>query len=178
MKIINVLGSVAAAALFAMPAMAQDAQVYAGVGVDSFEFDAYTLSGRVGANFSDYLGVEGQAGFGIIDDEESFGGDEVSVGIDFFGAAFLTGRFPASEQFDVVGRVGYYYVDAGAEINGNTVDLEAEGIEDSADGLAFGAGGQFNFGEGYRNAVRLEYTYLDGEGGNGDAVSLSFLRRF
>ncbi|WP_298916147.1 outer membrane beta-barrel protein [uncultured Algimonas sp.] len=171
MKLANIALAASVLALVAGAAQAQTAQPYYGVGVDAFDFDSYTLSGRLGTNFSEYIGVEGQAGIGIIDDEVTVGGTEVEVGVDVFAAAFLTGRYPVSPQFDLIGRAGYYYAEASAESGGVSVDGDA-------DGLAFGAGGQYNFGPAFRNGIRVEYTNLDGDGDSGDAFSVAFIRKF
>jgi len=151
-------------------ALAQDNGVYINAGIDTFEFDVYTLSGKLGYNFNDYFGIEGQAAFGIVDDTEDFFGEEFSVGIDSAFGGFGVVRFPLAESFDIFGRVGYQTTKVGAS-GGGVSD------SDSFDGLALGAGGQYFFTD--NDGIRLEYTYLDApEGGNGNVISLSYVRNF
>lgn len=154
---------------FASAAQAQDTGAYAAVSVDALNFDAYALSGRIGYNFSEYFGVEGQAGFGIIDDKETFQGIEAKAGIDNFFAGFITARVPAGEQFELIGRVGYY----SAEQSGSAAGIS---IAADADGIAAGLGAIFWLNE--KSGIRAEYTYLDGDGGNSDLFSLGYQFKF
>jgi opacity protein-like surface antigen len=165
----------------------EDRGVYAGVGVNSFEFDSYTLSGKLGYNFNEYFGVEGDLGFGISEENDSIDGFDVGAGIDWYTGAFGVLRAPVTEQFDVLGRAGYYFAEVDADIT-NTVDNLTTDLDADTDGFAFGAGVQYNFGDGNRNGIRAEYTYLDVqeiEGTDvdefdlgGDTYSLTYIRKF
>ena len=152
-----VLG-LAAAGLIAAPAMAQDAEPYVNIGVEALDFEGASgnIVGRIGTTFTDYLGVEGEARVGVLEDNDDFK-------IDYGFAGYGVVRFPASPQFDVFGRLGYHYTDS--ELG-------------DADGIAFGAGGQYNFGPGLMSGIRAEYTNLDGDGGSGDVYSIAYVRKF
>ncbi|GHA97004.1 hypothetical protein GCM10009069_20050 [Algimonas arctica] len=172
MKIVKIAAATAAIAMVGGTAMAQDGQAYVGLGVDAVEFDSYNLSAKAGYNFTEYFGVEAQGGFGVIDDEETVAGLEVEAGVDYYLSGFLTGRLPMSEQFELIGRVGYYFGELEAS-SGNV------SVSEDVDGFAGGVGGQFNFGPEYKNGIRAEYTYLDVEGdGGGDLYSISYIRKF
>ena len=156
---------------FAGAAHAQDGQAYVNVGVDTLEFDQYGIGGKLGYQFSDYFGVEAQGSIGIIDDEVTLGGTTVDVGYDYLIGGFATGTLPLGESVDLIGRVGYYAAEVSAEVTAGGI-----GASDDEDGFAFGAGLQYMWDD--LNGVRADYTYLDGDGGHADAVSLSYVRKF
>lgn len=154
---------------FTTAAQAQDSNTYAAVSIDSFEFDSYGLSARLGYNFSENFGVEGQAGFGVIDDKETFGNVEIKTGIDTYFAGFVTGRAPVADKFELIGRLGYYSASATASGGGFSESADV-------DGFAVGVGGIFALNE--TGGIRAEYTMLDGEGGNGDLFSIGYQHKF
>ena len=163
--------AIAATALvgFAGAAQAQDGNAYGAIGVSSYEFDMYGVEAKLGYNFTDYFGVEGQAGVGIISDKETIAGTEFKSSVSHNFAGFGVVRIPASEQFDLFARAGYHTT---------RVKASSGGISASAsdDGFAFGGGGQFNVND--RDGVRLEYTNYDFDGGNADVYTVSFVRKF
>lgn len=177
MKFVKIAAASSAVAMIAGAAMAQDTGSYVGVGVDAVEFDSYNLSAKAGYNLTEFFGVEAQGGFGIIDDEETIAGVNVEAGIDYYLSGFLTARLPMSEQFELIGRAGYYF----GEVSGDVGNISAS---EDIDGFAGGVGAQFNFGAGNLNGIRAEYTYLDVNTGtanldaDGDLWTLSFIRKF
>ncbi|MGJ8558908.1 MAG: outer membrane beta-barrel protein [Litorimonas sp.] len=177
MKIVKIAAATAAIAMIGGTAMAQDGQAYVGLGVDAVEFDSYNLSGKLGYNFNEFFGVESQGGFGIIDQEETIGGVQAEAGIDYYLSGFVTGRLPVSEQFELIGRAGYYF----GEVEGSVGNVS---VSEDIDGFAAGVGGQFNFGPGNMNGIRAEYTYLDVNtgtsnlDGDGDLYTISYIRKF
>ena len=200
-------------ALLASAASAQSASIapetgaYVNVGVDTFSFDSFGVSGKVGYNFNRYLGVEGQLGYGFIDDNEdgvlvpidaegNFARGDADVGYDLFGGAFAVGRVPVTPEVDLFGRIGYHFTQFDAEVETPQGDADF-GVD--ADGFAFGGGAQFNFGPQGLSGIRAEYTNFDigniseveingvefdvededTDGlGSGDLWSLSYVRRF
>ena len=78
MKFLKIALATAVIAGFASTAAAQDNGIYVNAGVDAYEFDFYTASIKVGYDFNDYIGIEGQAGFGIGDQDI----DGIDVGVD------------------------------------------------------------------------------------------------
>lgn len=177
MKFVKIAAAAAVINMIGATAMAQDSGGYFGFGADAFDFDIYGVSARVGYDFSEYFGLEGQVGTSIIPDDDFPGGIQTELSIDLYAAGFLTGKFPVSERFSIVGRGGYYFADVTAEVG--LVEVSAD-----SDSFAVGIGGEYNVGGDMKSSIRLEYTYLDGEdvggvsGGSLDTVSLAYIRRF
>lgn len=167
MRIIKLAAVVATATAFVGTASAQEA--YVNVGVDTLDFDAYGVGAKAGYNFTENFGAEVQGSLGIIDDEETVSGIEADVGYDYLVAAFGTASLPLSDDVSIIGRIGYYYTELSAEGAGVTVTEEF-------DGLAGGVGLQYMLDE--MNGIRVDYTYLDGDGGNADSASLAYVRKF
>lgn len=173
-----------AAALLAIPGLAQaqdmgGTRLYGTIGyanVDLDEVNLGAIQGRVGARFGQWFGVEGEAAFGIEEEEVDTGlapPAPASVDLDLshevgiFGVVFA----PVSENFDLLARVGYTTAEVEASAGG--VDVGAD-----ADGWAFGVGGQFFF-DGV-NGVRVDYTRheFDDDEGEADVWSIAYSRRF
>ncbi|MGB3455516.1 MAG: outer membrane beta-barrel protein [Litorimonas sp.] len=205
MRLSAVIVSASAIALASTTAFAQDSNVYINAGVDAYEFDAYALSGKVGYNFNQYFGVEGQGAIGIGGDDEAFF-DQIVQGsqiqgsleteIDSSIAAFLRVKFPVTDRFELFARGGYHFTQVGLDTSDFTVTtagtpVTINGTEDNIDfdGFAAGAGMQMMLDP--LNGVRLEYTFQDvdnienigvagtdfGEFGS-DVYSVSYVRKF
>lgn len=169
MKTLKMTVAALALAGFATAAQAQDGNAYGAIGVAAYEFDAYGVEAKLGYNFNEYFGVEGQGAFGVVSDKETIAGTEFKTKIDNNLAGFGVVRFPAGENFDIFARGGYHTTSASVSSGGTKVDGDF-------DGFAVGAGGQY-FWDGL-NGIRAEYTYLDGNGGGLDTVSASYVRKF
>ncbi|WP_298916144.1 outer membrane beta-barrel protein [uncultured Algimonas sp.] len=205
MKLSAAIMTASAIALMGGTAMAQDSNVYINAGVDSYEFDSYTLSGKIGYNFNEYFGVEGQGAFGIGGDEDA-AFDQIVQGsriqgslsaeVDNSFAAFARVKLPINERFEVFARGGYHFTQVGFETSAFTVTTAGTprtiaATEDNIDfdGFAAGVGAQFMFNP--LNGVRVEYTFQDvenvedvsvdgtdfGEFGS-DVYSISYVRKF
>ena len=148
-------------------ASAQDSGVYVNLGINAIEFEAYSLGGKLGYNINEYLGVEGEASFGISDDTT----DGIETGVDTAFGAYAVARYPVAPNLEVFGRVGYHTTD---------VDVSFQNLDDSfsVDGVAFGAGGQYFFTP--NDGIRLEYTHrdFDSDFGNAEIYSVSYVRNF
>ena len=174
----NILLSTAALTLIAAPAMAQsfsDPQWTGSVGythLDSGDESLGAITGRVGAKLSPYIGVEGEASFGVKDEDVTIGGVDGTVEHEYDAALYAVGTVPVSERFELFGRVGY----------GTTkIKADVAGVSASEDGesLNYGAGANYFF-DG-RNGVRADWTrrdFTDDQGGEIDTYGLSFVRRF
>ena len=174
MKLVKIALATTAIMGLAATAQAQDTGFYGAIGVDAVEFDAYSLSAKVGYNINEYFGVEGQGSFGIIDDSV----EGVDVGIDSSFGGFGVVRYPLAENVDVFGRAGYQFTQIGFD-----ADAGADFSTD-ADGFALGAGATYWLNE--KSGIRLEYTYFDldfddeitSESTSADVFTLSYAHKF
>lgn len=154
MKKFALMAAVAAAALFAVPAVASAQNVYANLGYTQYDFDDAEVggvTGRLGYNFNQNFGVEGEASFGVDDDS--------GVELDNSLGAFAVGRIPLGSTFGVHGRVGYQTVD---------LDTPGGGVDD--DGVAYGAGVSWQATPGL--GIRADYTRFEGDE-DSDGISLA-----
>ncbi|MFZ5670097.1 MAG: porin family protein [Pseudomonadota bacterium] len=164
MKSLVIAAASAALSLAALPAVSQAQEVYGTIGyagVDADGADLGAIQGRLGYKFNRYIGVEGEAAFGVS------GGNVGAVDVDLkheFGA-FVVGTAPVSDQFDLFARVGY----TGSEFDTSLGDV-------SDDGFAYGVGGQFNFTA--KDGLRLDWTHHDYDIGDADVWSIGYARKF
>jgi len=165
MKLLKVTLVATALSAFAMSAQAQDSKLYVNAGVQTLEFDTVSLVGRVGYNFARNYGVEVEGAVGISGTEE----DDIEFDTPWSVGAYFVSSVPITENFEIIGRIGY------ANIN-----IELESLDESADtnvdGFATGGGIQYNFDKS--NGVRLDYTNLFTGSGNADVLDVTYVRRF
>lgn len=128
--------------------------------VDGFGQPSVAFSGRLGGNFSSFLGAEIEAGIGLGD----IAGNQTAISVDYYGAGFLVARAPVSRNVELFGRAGY----AATDVSFRGFDLG------SANGVAFGGGLKFNFGN---TSLRADYTYADIVDG-GHVVGITLGNRF
>jgi outer membrane immunogenic protein len=158
------LALLAAVATLAAPAVmsasAQATGLYASGGYANFSFDTGTddvnlggIQGRLGYGFTPNLAIEGEGTLGVADD----GGAELDNELGVFGV----GKIAVSPQIDLFARVG-------------VSRTEVNGFDD--DGLAYGAGAQWNLTS--QDGIRGDWTRHDYDAGEFDAWSLSYVRQF
>ena len=172
MKTLFKTTAVAAALAFAPAAMAQDMGWYGDVGVAQVsvdvgggDLDFTTIQGRVGYDFNDYFGAEGELGFGVAG--ESGGG--ASIDLSYNVGAYGVISTANTEGFEFFGRLGF----AKAELDGNAGSISGSG---SDDGLAYGAGIKYLF-DGV-NGIRADYTRYDFDLVEADVISVAYARKF
>ena len=173
MKSLKFLAASIAALGVVGSAQAGEGQVYGAIGVETIEFDSYNATAKLGYEFTENFAVEGQAGFGIIDDEVS----GVDVGVDTNFAAFGVAKAPISDNINLFGRGGYHFTQIGVSNGGTSVGVDT-------DGFAAGAGLEYMFNA--KSGIRAEYTYYDiGYDFNGtdysedaNSVAVSYLMKF
>ncbi|GAA0867835.1 hypothetical protein GCM10009116_02190 [Brevundimonas basaltis] len=174
----NVLLSAAALSLLAAPAMAQsfsDPQWTGSVGythLDSGDNSLGGVTGRVGARLSPYIGVEGEASFGVKDEDITIGGVSGTVEHEYDAALYAVGTVPVSENFELFGRVGY---------GTTSIKADVAGVSTTEDGESLNYGAGVNWFFDGQNGVRADWTrrdFTDDAGGEVDTYGLSYVRRF
>jgi hypothetical protein len=170
------LAAVSAAGLCALAAPAFAQTVDASVGYTSVDADDVSLSaitGRVSWTSANVFGVEAEASFGVDDDRVVVAGPpavNVDVRLKHAAAVYGTAGIPFSENGRVYARVGY----GTQKIEGSAGATTVGGTDQSWN---YGVGAQVLF-DG-RNGVRADYTKHDfNDGGDADAWSVSYVRRF
>jgi outer membrane immunogenic protein len=164
MKSLMITVATAALAVTAVPAVSQAQEVYGTVGYANVDADGPTLGalqGRLGYKFNPYVGIEGEAAFGIRDDTVGV----VDVELKHEVGAFVVGFLPVSPKADLFARVGY---------SSTSFDTSLGDVDD--DGAAWGFGGQYHFTD--KDGVRLDWTRHDYDGGNADVWAVAYTRKF
>ena len=157
LKLALVAASMLVAPAF-MSAQAQTSGVYVSGGYTHFDGDGGAelggITGRVGVNFGQNFAVEGEGTFGVKDDSGTELDSELGV--------FAVGKLPINPSFEVLGRVGV-----------SRIETSPYGDQD---GLAYGAGAQWNLTS--QDGIRGDWTRHDYDEGDVDAFSLSYVRSF
>jgi len=145
-----------------------------GLRYEEDNFDAHEVGAgmRLGYEFNDYFGLEGQVNAGLTNDDVFGVGD---IGIDYLASLFVRGNlFLWSPQARLYGLIG---------VTHGKITAEAFGISDSLTDteMSYGLGVEL-YGNS-RNAVNLEVIrYMDGEDDgidyNVDAFNLGYIHRF
>ncbi|GLQ21006.1 hypothetical protein GCM10007854_19610 [Algimonas porphyrae] len=157
---------------------------YATLGATWYDVDtAYAgLQGRLGYQSASILGAEIEGSIGVISETSPFnqpnppGPDLVGQfkdGVDYQIAGFGVARLPVSPNISLHGRVGYHQTKSYADATVNGVERN---VDTTDDGVAYGAGAEFNLTP--VDAFRADYTRYSRTGDDMDSVSLSYLRRF
>ena len=130
------------------------------------------ITGRLNAKVTRYIGVEGEASFGVKDDDVSFGGVTGDLSHEYDAAAYVVGTLPISPNFEVFGRIGYGTTQIKTDVAGFSATEDGESVN-------YGVGANYFF-DG-RNGVRADWTrrdFTDDNGGELDTYGLSYVRRF
>lgn len=184
----------AAAALFAsalaMPALAQSTDgahpwympsgFYGNLGYSNTDStsqpdpDLNSVTGRIGARFGRYLGVEGEGSVGFGSDTQTFAGDVTRTHVNDQYAGYVVGFLPVLPHLDLLARVGY----GGQEWNVKDDTLGTSHTH-QFDTVNYGVGGQYDFNG--KDGVRVDYTRF-GAQNTGDPSSnvytVSYVRKF
>ncbi len=173
----NILLATAALTLIAAPAMAQSVSAPQWSGslgytqLDGDDGELGAITGRATARLSRYLGVEGEASFGVKDQDITVGGLNGTLEHEYDAAAYGVATLPINENFELFGRLGYGTTSIKADVAGFTAREDGESVN-------YGVGANY-FIDG-QNGVRADITRRDftGNGGEIDTYGLSFVRRF
>ncbi len=147
---------------------------YSQADVDGLKLGAIT--GRLGARFGQYVGVEGEAGFGVDDDRlaaATVGGMPFDVELKSTFAAYAVGYLPVSPNADLYARLGY----GTSRIRGSVGGTSGISITDGDESWNYGVGGQYFF-DG-KNGVRADYTRHEfSRGDDANTWSVGYVRKF
>lgn len=158
MKKFSLMAAVAAAALMAMPAAA-NAEWYAGAAYTNFDYeggDVDAVTGRLGYRMSPNFAIEGEASTGLDD-----GAVELNHNAGLYGVAIL----PVTPNLDLHGRLGYQTTEVGTPLG-----------EFTDEGVGYGVGATYRLTPGF--GVRADYTRLEGDEGEADAMSIGGVFNF
>lgn len=175
----KVILAAAALSVFALPAAAQVVQpggptYYGSLGysqLDHSDGNLGAVTGRLGAKFNPYFGVEGEGSIGVKDDDFTIAGVDGKIEHDYDLAAYAVGTMPLTPNFELFARGGY----------GTTrIKGELGGLERKADGESWNYGVGANYYLDGVNGVRADWTRRDfrDDRGEADAYSVSYIRRF
>ncbi|NQY97729.1 MAG: porin family protein [Henriciella sp.] len=173
MKKIAVAAVLVGAAL--QPSGMAQSDLYVSGGYSAFDSEGATLSTlslRGGLAFHEILGGEFEASFGLgAEDLDGVSGAQVELENQF--GAYLVGRYPVAQDFDVLARIGYTTGEYQSSNSGVTGDIEV-------DGVAFGVGGEYMLTDAW--GVRADYTRIEAEDdsfdGGIDVFSISGVYKF
>lgn len=128
------------------------------------------IQGKLGYRMNSWVGVEGEAAFGVDDDSVTVGAVTASVKLKHQFAAYVVGFLPVGANTDLFARVGY----GTTKISASALGAGASGSDESVN---VGVGLQHHF-DGV-NGVRVEYLRSEyNDGGDADIFGVSYSRRF
>jgi hypothetical protein len=173
MKVVLIAASALALGLVSAPAFAADPadSLYGTIGwagfTDGSDNTLNAVQGRVGYRAMHYLGVEGEAAFGV---GSTSLGSGVSGHLNNSAGAYAVGYLPVSPQLDLFARAGW--AEDNVKVSGG-----GSSISGNANGFAWGGGGQY-FWDG-KNGVRADWTRQDfNRGVNANVWGVSYARKF
>ena len=141
----------------AAPALAQPVlggvSAYGTLGVGDVNTDSVNngaVTGRLGARFGPYIGVEGELSGGFSSDRTNIGGARSDVSLRDQYAAYAVGFLPVMPNADLLARIGYGASDLHVTQPMNTAFNRYETTWNA------GVGGQYFFSGA--NGVRVDYT--------------------
>ena len=161
-----------AATLIAAPSVAQDSSWYGDIGyqhhsIDEDGIDAGlgTVTAHAGYKFTRNISVEGELGFGIVDDEI----DGADLNVSYLVGAYGRVEAPLSEKFSVFARAGIVQLEL-------DVDAAGTSASESETGAGYGVGGEYRI-DGV-NGIRADYTRYDIDELDVDAFYIGYSRKF
>lgn len=169
-----ILAAVAASLLAASPAMAaDDGGFYVGAGIGIFgveegSFDESDTGFKLfgGWMFNQYVGGELEYIDGGTVGDSDLGVDSTGINL------ALKGNWPVTEQFDVFGKVGYFFWDADIDLTGDSGQEQNESGSD----LSWGIGAGYDFTPNF--GVIAEWQWFQIEEADADMISASVVWKF
>jgi OOP family OmpA-OmpF porin len=169
-----IYAAVAASLLAAFPAMAADGggfYVGAGIGIFGVEegsFDESDTGFKLfgGWMFNQYVGGELEYIDGGTVGDSDLGVDSTGINV------ALRGNWPVTEQFDLFGKVGYFFWDADIDLTGDSGQEQNESGSD----LSWGIGAGYDFTPNF--GVIAEWQWFQIEEADADMMSASVVWKF
>jgi outer membrane immunogenic protein len=172
--------AVSAAALFAAAPALADSPDYNGTSyygtlgytdLDGRDANLGAITGRVGARFGRFFGVEGELSGGVTKDHVDVAGTSVGARIEDQYAGYAVGYLPITPRADLFARIGY----GDTRFKASAPGISANGAVDSVN---YGVGGQYMLDS--HNGLRADYTRYDYQrsGGDADVWSVAYVRKF
>jgi outer membrane immunogenic protein len=179
MKILILAAATLAVIGAAAPALAQPVMggvsAYGNLGIGDVNTDSVNngaITGRVGARFGPYIGVEGELSGGFSSDRTNIGGVHSDVSLRDQYAAYAVGFLPVMPNADLLARIGYGASDMHVTQPMNTAFNRYETTWNA------GVGGQYFFSGA--NGVRVDYTRETADRSDLDAnvLTAAYVRKF
>lgn len=169
---------VAIAAVFALSAVAAQAQTYVDIGYGTAKYSETSLSmtptvarGVIGQNLNDNFAVEFLGAVGAANGTTSYSGAGITLNISSITGAYITPKVKIGSA-ELFARAGFARTTGTATVTGSrgSLTLNADGTSPS-----FGGGVKFNLGNGSSiTADYMSYYSKDGIDVNGVTVSYGF----
>jgi outer membrane immunogenic protein len=174
MKFLLLAAAAMAAFTVAAPAFAEPVGIYGTLGGEDINSDSANIgavTGRVGARFAPYFGVEGELSAGLNSDRINIAGARTGVRVNDQYAGYAVGFLPITPNADVLARIGYGATDL-------RLSRPGASFHDFVTSWNAGVGGQY-FLDG-NDGIRADYTRETADRSNLDANvwSLAYVRKF
>jgi outer membrane immunogenic protein len=177
MKSLAITAAAIGVLAIAAPALAQpwdSVSAYGNLGIDDFNANNANIggvTGRLGARFGRYFGVEGELSGGFDSAPVNIGGTKTSVTLRDQYAAYGVGYLPVLPNADLFARLGYGASDLHFSQPGNAFNNYAASWN-------IGGGGQYFLDP--KDGVRADYTRenFDHADLNANVWSLAYVRKF
>lgn len=138
--------------------------------LDDSTFELGAVTGRLGAQFTPNLGVEGETSLGVTDDgaQVSAGGD-IRTKLSYDAALYGVGWLPLGDRVSLLARIGYGATRTKAKGTSANTHHERQGVN-------YGVGAQFHLDA--HNGLRADWTRRAFDGPDADVYAVSYVRRF
>ena len=140
------------------------------VGGTSADIDLGAITGHLGYDFNQNFGVEGEAAFGVNDENATQGGVTSSLSLNYLVGAYGKAQVPVGENVNLFARAGIVNAELEASVSG------IGSATDTETGAGYGVGGTFAFNQNMY--VRGDYTRYDIEDLDADAFTIALGMKF
>ncbi len=160
----------AAPSAFAEGWYADGGYTFIGIDTDVADVDLGAITAHGGFDFNENFGIEGEAAFGVADEDFSDGINSASIDLSYLVGVYGKVQMPVGENVNLFARAGLVNAELDVEVTGLGTTSESD------TGAGFGVGGTFAFSE--RMFVRGDYTRYDIEDLEADAFTVALGAKF